>query len=319
MTVTLAWKRERAALAFASAPLVVILALGCTKPVGHSAAFSGKTALTGNTRTMDLAVPQGFRAAQQVLIHQGFTIESADRNTGLIKAVRNFQDPSVPNQSYNINATTYIFEAGPASSSVTLAASQQTILHREWHTWWHLLWIIPIFPTGTEYQTVVTKEGNITDPAFYADFFTAYQSTGNEMKLAEKAAADKAAAEKAAEEQASAAKAAALKAAAEQAAAEQAAAEQAAAEQAAAEQAAADKAAAEQAAAEQAATDQAAAEKAAADQAAAEKAAADQAIAAQVAAEKAAADRAALAKASPVKKHVKARAAKKPIIPGPPS
>jgi hypothetical protein len=68
------------------------------------------------------------------------------------------------------------------SVAVTLSASQQTILHRKWHTWWHLLWIIPLFPTGTEYQTIVTKEGNITDAAFYNDFFAALEKNIAEKK-----------------------------------------------------------------------------------------------------------------------------------------
>ncbi len=158
-------------------------------------------------------------------------------DAGLVKATRIFQDPQMPEQSYNITASIYFYETGPESSNLTVAASQQTILHRQWKTWWHLLWIIPIFPTGTEYQTVVISEGNITDSPFYSDFFQAISAAGVEVRAAEKAAMRKAAAEKAAAEKVAAEKAAAEKAAAEKAAAEKVAAEKAAAEKATAEKA----------------------------------------------------------------------------------
>lgn len=289
----------------ALALLAVAAFSGCAAPGGHQMAFSDKTALVGNSKQMDLTVPQTIRVTKQVLVHQGFNIESVDAASGLVKASRNFQDPVKPELSYNITASAYIFDNGPQSTSLTMSASEQTTLHREWTTWWHLLWIIPIIPTGTEYQTIVTKEGNITDPVFYTDFFTAITAAGVEVKAADKAAemkaaAEKAAAEKAAAEKAAAEKAAAEKAAAEKAAAEKAAAEKAAAERAAAEKAAAEKAAAEKAAAEKAAAEKSAAEKAAAEQAAAEKAAADKVaankVAADLAAEKAAADKAEKAK-----------------------
>jgi hypothetical protein len=284
--------------------LISVVVTGCAGPAGHQMAFSDKTALVGNSKQLDLTVPQAIRVTKQVLVHQGFSIDNIDLSSGLIKASRNFQDPAIPEQSYNITTSAYIFDNGPQAVSLTLSASQQTILHRQWTTWWHLLWIIPIIPTGTEYQTVVTKEGNITDPVFYTDFFTAITAAGVEVKAADKAAEMKAAAEKAAAEKAAAEKAAAEKAAAEKAAAEKAAAEQAAAEKAAAEKAAADAATAQKAAADKAAADAAAAQKVVADKAAADaataqkaaadKAAADAAAAQKVVADKAAADAAAL-------------------------
>jgi flagellar biosynthesis GTPase FlhF len=273
-----------------------ILVSGCAGPGGHQMAFSDKTALIGNSRQLDLSTSQAIRVTKQVLVRQGFTIDNVDVNSGLIKATRIFQDPTMAEQSYNIQASAYVFENGPDSSNLTLSASEQTILHREWTTWWHLLWILPIIPTGTEYQTVVTKEGNITDAAFYTDFFTAVTSSGVAVKAADKAAALKAAAEKAAAEKAAAEKLAAEKLAAEKAAAEKAAAEKAAAEKAAAEKAAAEKAAAEKAAAEKAAAEKAVAEKAAAEKAAAEKAAAEKAAADKTAAVVPATDSAVAAK-----------------------
>ncbi len=198
--------------------LVAIVISGCASPTGHQMAFSDKTALVGNIRHLDFSKSQAIRVSEQELIHRGFTIDNVDSNAGLIKATRNFQDTAVPEQSYIVTASVYAFESGPESCTVTLSASQQTILHREWKTWWHLLWLIPIFPTGTEYQTVVIREGNITDPGVYANFFTAITIAGENLKAAEKAAAEKAAAEKATAEKVAAEKAGVEKAPTEQAA-----------------------------------------------------------------------------------------------------
>jgi hypothetical protein len=201
---------------------LVFVVSGCSTPAGHQLAFSDKTALIKNNIQLELSASQALRVVKQALIHQGFTIDSVDVNAGLVKATRNFQDPEMPEQSYNVTTSIFFYETGPETTNLTVAASQQTILHRQWKTWWHLFWLIPIFPTGTEYQTVVTNEGNITDQPFYADFFKVISAAGVEVREAEKAATRKAAAEKAAAEKAAEEKAAAEKAAAEQAAAEKA-------------------------------------------------------------------------------------------------
>jgi hypothetical protein len=103
------------------------------------------------------------------------------------------QDKENPEYSYNIHVSADISEVAGVQSTVSLAASQQTILHRATTTWWHLLWILPIIPTGTEYQTLVVNEGNVTDPGFYTDFFNSLKVAVTKHDLAVKAAAAKAA------------------------------------------------------------------------------------------------------------------------------
>jgi ABC-type oligopeptide transport system substrate-binding subunit len=159
---------------FGALAATAILA-GCGGQQGYRKAFSEQTALSNNSRSFEVPTDKALRTVKQTLVRQGFTIEQADTSTGLIKAVRNMQDKDDNDVSYNINITADITETTDKGSAVTLAASQQTVLHRKWRTWWHLLWIIPIFPTGTEYQTVVTREGNVTDAAFYEDFFAAIE------------------------------------------------------------------------------------------------------------------------------------------------
>lgn len=196
---------------------ITAIASGCASTPPQTMAFSSTTALNGNSKSFDLSSIQVMKATKQVLVTQGFTIESADLNSGLVKATRHFQDPEDEEISYNILASAYLMENSPESTTLTLSATSQTVLHREWTTWWKLLWILPLIPTGTEYQTLITKEGNITEPKLYSDFFTAVGSVGSALKSAEMAAAEKAAAEAAAQ---AAAKAEAERIAAEKAAAE---------------------------------------------------------------------------------------------------
>lgn len=192
---------------------VLAVASGCAANNGYQKAFAAESAIKGNHQTFYVPADQTFRAVKMTLVRQGFTIENADAAAGLIKAVRNFQDVEDKDVSYNIIATADV-TADDDNSVVTIAASQQTVLHREWHTWWHLLWIIPLFPTGTEYQTVVTQEGNVTDASFYKDFFASVDNVVKANIEAARAKALKLEAERAAAAQAAAAAEAAATAAA---------------------------------------------------------------------------------------------------------
>jgi len=190
--------------------VAVFATIGCASHNAYQKAFDSQSALTHNQRTFAQPPEVIFKIVKQVFIQQGFTVESADLRSGIVKAVRNMQDKEDSEISYNIHASADISEITGSETNVSLAASQQTILHRATYTWWHLFWIIPIIPTGTEYQTLVTKEGNITDPGFYTDFFNSCNIAVTKYEQAVKAAAIKAA-EKAAEEK----KAAKIKADAE--------------------------------------------------------------------------------------------------------
>jgi flagellar biosynthesis GTPase FlhF len=256
---------------------------------GYRQAFDAQHSLTQNQASFSHPAEPIFKIVKQTFTQQGFTIESADLKSGIVKAVRNMADKDDSDISYNIHVSTDISEVAGADTNVAMAASQQTVLHRSTTTWWHLLWILPIIPTGTEYQTLVIKEGNITDPVFYTDFFNSLKVAVTKYDVAVKAAAAKAA-EKAEAERVAAEKAARIKAEAEaKAAAERAEAEKVAAEKAArikaeAEaKAASERAEAERVAAENAAKVKAEAEaKAASEKAEAERSAADKTAKLQV-------------------------------------
>jgi hypothetical protein len=198
--------------------VAIMSLIGCANnQQGYQKAFDSQYSLTQNRCAFTQSSDSIFMIAKQVFIQQGFTIESAELKSGIIKAVRNMEDKDNPEISYNIHASADISEVAGVQSTVSLAASQQTILHRATTTWWHLLWIIPIIPTGTEYQTLVIREGNITDPGFYTDFFNSLKVAVTKHDLAVKAAAAKVS-EKAEAERVAAEKAAKIKAEAKAAA-----------------------------------------------------------------------------------------------------
>jgi hypothetical protein len=283
--------------------MAIIVLTGCAGNYQeYQKAFDREHSLTQNQYSFNHSPDAVFKIVKQTFIQQGFTIENADLNSGIIKAVRTMQDTENKEISYTIHASADI-SAVAEETNVSLAASEQTTLHRATTTWWHLFWIIPLIPTGTEYQTLVIKEGDVTDPSFYTDFFNSTKVSVTKYEMAEKAAAVKAAE-----------KAKAERLAAEKAEAERLAAEKAAAEKAEAERLAAEKAAAEKAEAERLAAEKAAAEKAEAERLAAEKAAAEKAEAERLAAEKAAAEKAeAEAKAASKNADAKKKAAKKKV------
>ena len=237
--------------------VAIIVLTGCAnKQQAYQKAFDSQQSLAYNHCAFTQPPETVFKIVKQIFIQRGFTIEHADSKSGIIKAVRNMQDKENPEISYNINASADISEVTESETNVSVAANQQTILHKATTTWWHLLWIIPIIPTGTEYQTLVIKEGDITDPVLYSDFFNSCKIALTKYDLAVKAAAAKIL-ERAAKLQAEAeAKAAAEKAETERVAAEKAAKMQAEAEaKAAAEKAEAEKVAAENTARTQAETE----------------------------------------------------------------
>lgn len=156
--------------------IMVLWVAGCASQSNYKQAFSEATALQENSFHFAVPIEKTFKAVKTTFVRQGFTIEQADAHTGVMKAIRNFKDSQDEEKSYNIIVTADL-NATDSGCLVTLAASQQTILHRTWHEWWHLLWLIPLFPVSTEYQTVVTAEGNITETSFYSDFFGAVRKT----------------------------------------------------------------------------------------------------------------------------------------------
>jgi hypothetical protein len=146
---------------------------GCASKTGYNSAFAGSTALIGNSHRYDDNPDQTFKTVKITLVQQGFTIEQADAVNGLIKGARALQDPKDKKISYLVTASLHITGAPSGDTTVmTASASQQTVLHKDSEKYFHLLGLAPI-PTGKDYQTIVRKEGSITDAGFYKDLFAA--------------------------------------------------------------------------------------------------------------------------------------------------
>lgn len=160
-------------LGYISTATVVMLIAGCASSNDYNRAFSARVAVAGSSRTITGSPNQILLTAKQGLVKQGFAIGDVDTAVGIIKASRSLPDARDQNISYTVNTTVSVGSSGNAdTSNVAVSANQQTILHRKTHTWWHLLGILPLFPTSTNYETTVTKEGDIGDPVFYSDFFS---------------------------------------------------------------------------------------------------------------------------------------------------
>lgn len=208
----------------------IVAPFGCAKNDAFKRAFDAQSSLVNNTCSFPQQPDSLFVAVKEVFAKQGFVIKAADQKSGIISAAKNMADPKDEEISYAITATANITEIGD-ETNVSLAMSQQTVVHKKDRIWWHLLWIVPLFPIGTEYQTAVVNEGDVTDPKTYTDFFAACKIAATKYDLAIKAAAlkalEKATKEKEAKEkraqqkkEAEEAKAAAEKVAAENAAEE---------------------------------------------------------------------------------------------------
>ncbi len=161
-----------------TAGIVLTLALtGCATRNGYREAFSPADTIKDSTQSFARPEPTVWPAVLTTLARQGFTVSSANEQAGVISATRLMQDPNDNDLSYHVDATVTVtaqdVSAGAQKTQVSLAANEETIRHQKYHTWWHLLWLIPIFPTGTEYNTVVRRERTVSNSRFYTDFFDA--------------------------------------------------------------------------------------------------------------------------------------------------
>ena len=300
--------------------LLSLFALGgcATAPAEYNKVFDAEHSLKQNQMEYSQTQDSMLKLVTETLIMQGFSIENTDAKMGIIKSSRVIPDKNDKEITYLIQMTSNVNEIPGRITSVTLAAHEQSTLRHESTTWWHLLWILPIIPTGHEYQTVLLNEGSIADPGFYADFFKSLKNVEDKYAAAAKIAEAKRlqeeheAAERAAELKAKEAKAAAAKAEADRIVAEKVAVAEAkriaeVKAKAAAEMAAAEKAATEKAEADRIAAEQAAAVKAEADRIAAEMAAAEKAEADRIAEQKVQAAQTAADQTAPAKKNKKAK------------
>lgn len=148
-----------------------LLFAGCASEPSYHQAFDSSQQIQGNTESFAASQDQTWAAALRVLSQQGFMVRSADKANAIILSDREMTDQNDNNVSYQITSTVTFVPLGQGITQVSLAANQTTEFHRKQYVWWHLLWIIPLFPVGSEYTSVVTQRGTVENPEFYSGFF----------------------------------------------------------------------------------------------------------------------------------------------------
>ena len=148
-----------------------LLLAGCASEPSYRQAFDSSQQIEGNTESISATQDRTWAAALRVLSQQGFMVRSADKANAIILADREMTDQNDKNVSYQVTSTVTFVPLGEKITQVSLAANQTTEFHRKQYVWWHLLWLIPLFPTGSEYTSVVTQRGTVQNPEFYAGFF----------------------------------------------------------------------------------------------------------------------------------------------------
>ena len=138
---------------------------------GYDHAFSQKDALNINHQVFTASQAATMTAAELVLINQGFTIARVDKAGGVITAKGALMDPKNHAVSWLLSTTVLVVPETASKTEVNVSTTEEKVRHQKTHTWWHLLFIIPLFPTATHYHTVVRRTGVVRDKAFYASFF----------------------------------------------------------------------------------------------------------------------------------------------------
>ena len=182
------FKRPRTSLpqvaAGGLALMCVLLANCSSEPPHYEKAFSHSQQVKGNTETIAASMDETWGAVLEVLAQQGFLIQQADANSRIISTTREIRSQDDEDMSHSVTATVTLLAAGDQLTRVMVAANQTTELHKKNYVWWHLLWVIPLFPVGSEYTTVVVERDTVHGPQFYSDFFDAVKRRGEEHKQA---------------------------------------------------------------------------------------------------------------------------------------
>ena len=162
---------------------VVLLVVGCSsEPAHYEGAFSASQQVKGNAESISAPMDRAWGSVLEVLSQQGFLIQQADAKSHIILANREMRSKEDKDLSHTVAATVTLFPSSNQMTRVMVAANQTTELHKKSYTWWHLLWLIPVFPTGTEYTTVVVERDTVRSPQFYSDFFGAVKKFAEEKK-----------------------------------------------------------------------------------------------------------------------------------------
>ena len=161
---------------------LLLLAGGCATPTTQDHAFSEQNKIKGNSESIPASMEVTWGSVLEVMAERGWLMQQADTKSHVILATREIQDENDKDLSHSLSATVTLVPVSEQITHVIAAANQTTEMHKKSHDWWHLLWLIPIFPTGTEYTTVVVNRDTVHNPQLYQDFFDAVTKRCNEKK-----------------------------------------------------------------------------------------------------------------------------------------
>jgi len=144
---------------------------GCASASSFEQAFSDSAQVKGNSELIPTSLEKAWSSTLDIASQHGFLVQQTDLKNHIILATKQLQDEKDKEISYTVNASVTFVPVGDEITRVTVAADKTTELHRKQYQWWHLLWLIPIFPVGTEYTTAVVDRDTIRSPQFYQKFF----------------------------------------------------------------------------------------------------------------------------------------------------
>ena len=167
-------------------PVAVVVAAflfgGCASTPSYEDAFSAGQQVHGSMESIPAPMARTWAEAMGLLAQQGFIVQQADDKSHIILMSRELRDQKDKDFSYTITATLTFVPLSEEITRVMVAANQSTEMHRKEYIWWHLLWIIPIVPIGTNYTTVVVNRDTVRSPQFYHDFFDGLLKSVGEAK-----------------------------------------------------------------------------------------------------------------------------------------
>jgi hypothetical protein len=159
-----------------------LLCFGCSTPTTQDHAFSEQNKIKGNSDSISAPMDVTWGSVLEVIAERGWLVQQADTKSHVILCTREIRDEDDKDLSHTLSATVTLVPVSEQITHVIAAANETTEMHKKSHDWWHLLWLIPLFPTGTEYTTVVVNRDTVHNPQLYQDFFDAVTKRCNEKK-----------------------------------------------------------------------------------------------------------------------------------------
>lgn len=157
--------------------------MGCSATPSYEDAFSNQHQVQGSAESLPASIDTAWGTVLEVLAQQGFLVQQADAKSHIILANREIRDAKDQDMSYTVSATLTFVPQAEQITRVLVAANQTTEMHKKEYRWWKLLWLIPLFPTGSDYTTVVVNRDTVRSPQFYRDFFNAAKRSCEEKTL----------------------------------------------------------------------------------------------------------------------------------------